>query len=142
MNTYSYEQPARSRSGWTWLGVSLVFWLFLGLVSAHWLLIIAFAIPPALTGWELWTNPVGRLALDSKTLSFGNGRQTREIALADIKRVRLIRRMDLSSLVTIVLQDGRKLRLPANCTPSGDRLEAELTARDVKVDRILFSLTG
>ena len=142
MKVYRYEQPARSPAGWAWFGVSLAFWLFLGLVSAHWLFILAFAFPPALMGWELRTNPVGRLTLDIETLAFDSGRQAREISLADITRVRILRRMDLSWLATIILQDGRKLRLPANCTPPGDRLEEELTARDVAVDRILFSLTG
>jgi hypothetical protein len=116
--------------------------LFLGLVSAHWLLIIAFAFPPALMGWELWRNPMGRFELDEKRLTFDSGRQAREVVLSDVSKVRLLRRMDLSWLATIILRDGRKLRLPANCTPSGDRLEAELTARGVPVDRILFSLTG
>ena len=142
MNAYRYEQPARSRAGWTWLGVSLAFWLLLGLVSAHWLLIIAFAVPPALMGWELWRNPVGRFSLDAQGLTFDSGRQAREVALPDVERVRLLRRMDLSWLATIILRDGRNLRLPANCTPPGDRLESELTSRGVKVDRILFSFTG
>ena len=142
MSVYRYEQPARSRAGWVWFWASLLFWMFLCLVAAHWLLILAFAFPPVLMGWELWTNPVGRLTLDAQTLSFDSGRQAREVALADVAKVRVLRRMDLSWLATIVLRDGRKLRLPANCTPPGERLETELAARGLKVDRILFSLTG
>ena len=142
MSAYHFEQPARSRAGWIWFGLSLFFWLFLGLVSAHWLFILAFAFPLALMGWELWSNPVGRLTLDAETLSFDSGRQERTVKLADVSNVRILRRMDLSWLATVVLRDGKRLRLPANCTPPGEQLGAELTSRGVKVDRILFSLTG
>jgi hypothetical protein len=125
-----------------WFGISLAFWLFLGLVSAHWLLTLAFGLPPALMAWELWRDPVGRFTIDDRSLGFDSGRQARELDLASIARVRLLRRMDLSWLATFILRDGRKVRLPASCTPPGDRLEAELKARGVTVDRILFSLTG
>jgi hypothetical protein len=42
--------------------------------------------------------------------------------------------------VTIVLRDGRKLRLPYDALPPHKELESELQSRDVRTERNAFTV--
>ena len=142
MSPYRFERPARSRAGWIALAVALALWLGLGLISAHWLIIVGFALPPALMGWDLWHNPVGRVELTDTALIYDSGKDGQTVPFAEISKVRLLRRLDFSWVVQLMLEDGRKLRLPPNCTPPIAAFEDALRARGLTTERIQFSLTG
>ncbi|MFZ5964611.1 hypothetical protein ACOXXX_16820 [Thalassococcus sp. BH17M4-6] len=138
---YTYGAPARTpRSvglllglwallavGWIWLQVES--WIVLG--------ILLFTLPLL---WEVATGKTARLTLDDTTLDWQSGRVQDHVALRDLDHVRLDRRFDGSMRATLVLQDGRKTRLPHDCVPPHRAFEATLKARGVKVDRHPFSI--
>lgn len=120
---------------WTALLAGLAFFLH----AAAWLIIVlALPLLPAL--WELWKNPQANLTLDDTQISWSIGAHNAATPLTDITKARLDTRWDLSVRVTLILQDGKKLRLPPQVTPPHRQLEAELQLRGVRTERHHFSV--
>ena len=139
----SFHRIGRSRRNvvalvliWTALLAMLVL-----LQAAIWIVVFLwlFTLPLA---WEIWKNPESRLTLDTYEIGWqgilGGDRGT----LKQIDKVRFDRRLDMSMRVTLVLADGRKIRLPHDVLPPHERLEAALQAQGVRTERNPFSLMG
>lgn len=141
MAAYTYRRHARSRTAllvlpaiWAALGVG---WLWLD--ASGWLVgLLGLFTLPAL--WELFTNPVSGLTLDHDNLSWVTGKRDAKIALAQIDRVRLDTRLDMSVRATVILKTGRKIKLPFEATPPHRALETALHARGITTVRHHFTL--
>jgi len=119
-----------------WAGLA---WLLIGLDAAPWIVAgLALFTIPAL--WDLVSDRPSGLTLTQDTLHFYSGQRRDTIAHRQIKAVRLDRRLDLSYRVSIVLRDDRRIRLPQDCLPRTDQLEAALTRAGISVQRHPFSL--
>ncbi len=133
----------QGRSGRSILAIAIWSALLAGLAlflhAAPWL-VIALALPllPAL--WELWKNPQANLTLDDTKISWSIGARNVATPLADITKARLDTRWDLSVRVTLILLDGKKLRLPPQVTPPHRQFETELHQRGVQTERHHFSV--
>lgn len=113
--------------GWLWLAV--VWWILLALVL--------FTLPAL---WDMIVNRQSSLTLDDAGLAWQSPMGQHRIAYADIDRMRFDTRLDFSVRVTVVRQDGRKLRLPYDCLPPHKMFEDALRAQGVTVERHHFSL--
>ncbi len=98
-----------------------------------------FTLPLA---WEVWRNPESRLVLDAHSLEWQGILGGDSVPLTMIEKVRFDRRLDMSMRVTLVLKDGRKLRLPHDVLPPPERLEAALQTQGIATERNPFSLMG
>jgi hypothetical protein len=109
--------------------------------AAVWLmgLIALFTLPAV---WDLWQNPASGLTLDQTGLRWFSGKRSGALDWSEIDRIRLDTRLDLSVRASAVLHSGRKIRLPYECTPPHQRLEAELNARGIRTERHHFSPIG
>lgn len=120
-----------------WILGLILMWLVLGVLP--WILILlALPIFPAL--WDLWRNPMSGLTLDQQTMCWFVGPRKVELPLQDLAQLRLDRRWDFSFRATLILQDGRNIRLPQSAMPPADDLEHALTARAVPCQRHHFSV--
>ncbi len=138
----THSRSARTPGAYLALGLSLAIWFALGAVNAHWILLAVLVIPPSLVAWDLLKNDTATFALTDTHLSYGIGRETQRVPLDRIDMVRLNRRLDFSWRVTLRLTDGTRLRIPPPCLPPMGAFEAALTARDVRIDRVLFAFAG
>jgi hypothetical protein len=140
---YTYSRQGRSRTTlWVVLGIWAALIAAILLVdAAPWLmgLIAAFTLPAV---WDLWHNPAAGLELDGQGMHWFTGKRSASLDWSDIDRIRLDTRLDLSVRASAVLQSGRKIRLPYECTPPHQRLEAELNARGIRTERHHFSPIG
>lgn len=119
-----------------WVALVLV---WVGLEAAPWIMIgVGLFTLPAL--WDLITDRPSGLILTGDSLHWFSGRRSDTIPLAQIKAVRLDRRLDLSYRVSIVLRDDRRIRLPQECLPEIPTLDAALTQAGIRVERHPFSL--
>lgn len=109
--------------------------------AALWLMgLVALTTLPAL--WDLWRNPQSGLDFTPAALTWFTGRREGSIAWSEIDRFRLDTRLDFSVRASAVLHSGRKIRLPYECTPPHQMLEAALNARGIRTERHHFSLIG
>jgi len=138
---FSYRRQARSRSAllmlpMIWAALAAA-WLWLD--ASGWLIgLIALFTLPAL--WEVITNPVAGVRLDTAQLNWFTGKRNAEIALEQIDHMRLDTRLDMSVRATAVLRSGRRIKLPYEATPPHRAFEAELIARGIATQRHHFTL--
>ena len=138
---YAYRRDGRSLRGavvvaavWLVLAALLVF-----LDAAVWLVgALALATVPAV--WDLIRNPASGLTLEADRLCWHSGPQTAVVALAEVDHIRLDTRLDFSVRATVVLQTGRKIRIPFEATPPHQAYEQVLTDAAVTVKRFHFQL--
>lgn len=140
---YRFENRGRSRRAAL---VLVLIWgaLLAGLMIidlSPWIagLVFAFTLPAA---WEFIADPRATLCLTQTELSWSSARLSDSVKLAALLRVRFDTRLDLSVRITLLLKDGRKVRLPHACTPPHHRFEKELKARGLTTERHHFSLIG
>ena len=125
--------------------LALVWAALLGMLvvlsAAAWIVLFLalFTLPLA---WEVWRNPESRLTLDRAALEWHGIMGADSVPLTLIEKVRFDRRLDMSMRVTLVLKDGRKIRLPHDVMPPPERLEAAFQAHDIETERNPFSLIG
>ncbi len=100
--------------------------------------IIAACTLPAL--YDVVKNPASGLTLTPDQLHWHSGPRTAEIPVTEIDRLRLDTRLDFSVRTTVILKNGRKIRIPFEATPPHQSFEQALDARNIKTERHHFSL--
>ena len=109
----------------------------LWLDAALWLMaLLALPTLPALA--DLWRNPSAGVTLDARQLDWHSGARHATLHLNEIDHMRFDTRFDFSVRVMAVLTSGKRIRLPDESLPPHKTFEAELTARDVRVERHHF----
>jgi len=113
--------------------------LWLVLDAALWVLALpALATLPAL--WEFLADTRAGLVLGPDAIRWHSGRTGREVVFGQIDKVRFDTRLDFSVRVTLILRNGKRVRIPYHCLPPHKRLETELQARGLVTERHHFSL--
>lgn len=137
---YSYESQGRTPKSIAAL-VAMVFILIgLDYIGTVWWIIVIVAIITLPAAIDVFVNATARLDLNDSQLFWKNRSQEVTIPLHEIEKIRFDGRMDMSVRVSVVLVDGRKLRLPYDAMPPHKELEAALQARDVRTERHAFTV--
>lgn len=140
---FSFRRQGRNRAALlTVAGIwAMLVVLTIAVEAAPWLMIgVALFTLPAV--WELYKNPASGLDFMPDRLTWFTGRREAAIDWSEVDRFRLDTRLDFSVRATAVLKTGRKVRLPYECTPHHQLLEAALNARGIRTERHHFSLIG
>ncbi|WP_425038280.1 hypothetical protein [Primorskyibacter sp. S187A] len=101
------------------------------------LALLTFSLPAI---WELVRGATAYLEIDKTHVRWGSGRRSGEVARNEIGKVRLDTRLDFSLRMSIVLHNGRKIRLPYECLPRAARLKAALDQAGLAHEHHHFSL--
>lgn len=137
---YSYESQGRTPKSIAAL-VAMVFILIgLDYIGTVWWIIVIVAMITLPAAIDVFVNATARLDLDDSQLFWKNRSQEVTIPLHEIEKIRFDGRMDMSVRVSVVLNDGRKLRMPYDAMPPHKELEAALQARDVRTERHAFTV--
>ena len=137
---YSYESQGRTPKSIAAL-VAMVFILIgLDYIGTVWWIIVIVAMITLPAAIDVFVNATARLDLNDSQLFWKNRSQEVTIPLHEIEKVRFDGRMDMSVRVSVVLKDGRKLRMPYDAMPPHKELEAALQARDVRTERHAFTV--
>ena len=137
---YSYESQGRTPKSIAAL-VAMVFILIgLDYIGTVWWIIVIVAMITLPAAIDVFVNATARLDLNDSQLFWKNRSQEVTIPLHEIEKIRFDGRMDMSVRVSVVLVDGRKLRMPYDAMPPHKELEAALQARDVRTERHAFTV--
>ena len=124
---------ARNASLGTWL-LALVLWAAFD--AAWWIcaVVVPLSLPTAL---KFWRGAEAVLTLDARGLTWSSGQRVETITQARIESVRLRTAMDFAQRATVETATARH-RVPPECIPPGQTLDAALTAQGITFDRRLF----
>ncbi|MBE1284910.1 MAG: hypothetical protein GJ676_16480 [Rhodobacteraceae bacterium] len=130
-----------SRSAKALLGVAAYLTMLAALLvlfQAAWWIVVLLGLPaiPALI--QLWRNPKSSLRLDKQDMNWTSGERTGGVALSEVDKMRFDTRWDFSVRVSILLRNGKRIRLPHDVIPPHRDFEAELQSRDIHVERHHF----
>jgi virulence-associated protein VagC len=138
--SYRYESQGRTPKSIAALVGMLLVIAGLEFIGTVWWIVVLVALISLPAALDVLLNVRSSLDLDDERLFWKNRSQDVTIPLFEIEKVRFDGRMDLSTRVTIVLRDGRKLRLPYDALPPHKELESELQSRDVRTERNAFTV--
>lgn len=139
--SYTFTRRARSPRA---IGFVVLWWLALALLyfvleaSPVILLVLSFASLPAL--YDLGKGTTSELSINEKEISWRSGRRAAKLERARLKSARLDTRLDLSLRLTLITHQGGKLRLPYECVPPANDIEAALNAHGIPYERHHFTL--
>ncbi|MGR3624163.1 hypothetical protein [Pseudophaeobacter sp.] len=137
---YAFQRRARSLAlclalcGWL-IALGLM-WGLLGVMP--WILLL-FALPTGPAFWDIWRNPASGINLDTEKIQWFTGKHHAAVRFDEIAQLRLDRRWDFSFRVTLVLQNGSKIRLPQAALPPVQNLEEALNQRGIASQRHHFT---
>ncbi|MBY6141710.1 hypothetical protein KUV26_19890 [Leisingera daeponensis] len=137
---YSFSRRGRSTAAVLatggWLAAVLVLWLALD--AAVWLVVIlALPVLPAVA--DLIRNPLSGLKISQDKVEWFTGKLTGKAALDEIERVRFDTRWDFSVRATLILRNGKRIRLPQEATPLYAEADAEFQKRSIRTERHHFT---
>ena len=138
--SYRYESQGRTPKSIAALVGMLLVIAGLEFIGTVWWIVTLVALISLPAALDVLLNVRSSLDLDDERLFWKNRSQEVMIPLFEIEKIRFDGRMDLSTRVTIVLRDGRKLRLPYDALPPHKELESELQSRDVRTERNAFTV--
>lgn len=138
--TLPYRHQSQGRSLRTALAVAAALALLVGLYlvgTILWLLavLLLFVVPAIL---DLLRNPTSRFELTNTTLTWETSRLSASLPVSRIAKARFDTRWDFSVRVTLILDDGKKLRIPQEAMPPHKTLEDAFKACGVPVERHHF----
>ncbi|KAA0909853.1 hypothetical protein FLO80_19545 [Aquicoccus porphyridii] len=140
---FTHESHGRSRAALITLALTYATLIALVmLIDMAWWIALGFALFTLPALWEFITNPRATLTLDDRGLGWQTRTTGDSLPLALIDKVRFDTRLDLSVRITLILRDGRKIRLPHAATPPHRPFEDLLKAHGIRTERHHFSLIG
>ncbi|NQY60327.1 hypothetical protein [Cognatishimia sp.] len=137
---YSYESQGRTPKSIAALVAMVIILIGLDYIGTVWWIIVIVAMITLPAAIDVFVNATARLDLNAQHLFWKNRSQEVTIPLHEIEKIRFDGRMDMSVRVSVVLVDGRKLRMPYDAMPPHKELEAALQARDVRTERHAFTV--
>lgn len=138
---FEFRRQGRSRRALLALAVTygLILVALLVFDAAWWLMaLLGLCTLPAL--WDVWRNPAAGLSMTGEALNWHSGRRRAEVPLSEIDHIRLDTRWDFSVRATVLLTNGKRLRLPYEALPPHRSFEAALQARGIRVERHHFNV--
>ncbi|WP_170466150.1 hypothetical protein [Ruegeria arenilitoris] len=106
--------------------------------EAAWWLVTLLALPTLPALWDVAQNTSAGLSLNDSTLKWFTGSREAEIDCADIDYARFDTRWDFSVRVSLVLNSGKRIRLPDESTPHHRDFEQVLQQAGFRVERHHF----
>ncbi|MGH1577619.1 hypothetical protein [Planktotalea sp.] len=100
--------------------------------------VLALASLPAL--YDIGAGATSELNITDKDISWRSGRRSGTLARGQLKSVRLDTRLDLSLRMTLITHQGGKIRLPYECVPKANEIEAALKTAGITFERHHFTL--
>lgn len=138
---FTYKRQGRSTAT---AAVVIAIWItliaaYVFLDAALWVLAVfaLFTLPAVV---DFARDPESGMVLTERHLRWYSGARAAEIDVSEIERIRMDTRLDFSVRVTVILENGRKIRVPFESTPAHVQLEAALKARGIKTERFHFQL--
>lgn len=116
--------------------VVLLLWLALDASPLIVILLLLVLLPAA---WDIARDRRATFRLDAHVVEWQSGGQSARIARADIDRMRVDTRLDLSLRITIWTLDGIRFRLPPDAVPPARDLFPALDALDYPYTRRHFA---
>lgn len=136
-----FQRPARTRRNVIIVGAVVAGLVLARLgLDAAWPFIVLGALLVAPAAWDIAAGRVAELVLHPEALTWRTAGQTGEVRYADITKVSLDTRLDLSVRMTLFLRGGARLKLPPECTPPKADAAAALEARGLTVEQSAFAL--
>ncbi|WP_170422634.1 hypothetical protein [Ruegeria arenilitoris] len=106
--------------------------------EAAWWLVALLALPTLPALWDVAQDTSAGLSLNDSTLKWFTGSREAEVDCADIDYVRFDTRWDFSVRVSLVLNSGKRIRLPDESTPHHRDFEQVLQQAGFRVERHHF----
>ena len=126
------------------MGFVALWWLMLAVLylaleaSPVILWLLSLASLPAL--YDIGKGATAELRIDERDISWRSGRRGAHLPRGQLKSARLDTRLDLSLRLTLITHQGGKIRLPYECVPSANHIEAALSRHDIPYERHHFTL--
>lgn len=137
---YSFSRRGRSPAAVLatagWLIALLVLWQLLD--AAVWLMVL-LALPALPALLDLIRNPLSGMNISGNRIAWFTGGLTGEASFSEIDRVRFDTRWDFSVRATLILRDGKRIRLPQEATPPHAELDARFQNRGIPTERHHFT---
>ncbi|WP_243612303.1 hypothetical protein [Shimia aestuarii] len=135
-----FRHQTRGRSLRTALAVAAALVVLIGLYlvgTLLWLLaVFSLFLLPALL--DLLRDPKGHFELTETDLKWDTPRLSAALPVARIAKARFDTRWDFSVRVTLILHDGKKLRIPQDVLPPHQALENAFKSLNIPVERHHF----
>ncbi|MDR9483602.1 MAG: hypothetical protein RI566_00375 [Sediminimonas sp.] len=117
-----------------WAGLAALWWA----LDATWWIVAALALFTLPALWEVITDRRASLHLQDGNLHWRDGARGDSVALDALDHVRFDTRLDMSVRVTLILSDGRRIRLPHASLPPHRAFETALKSAGVATRRHHF----
>ena len=138
--TYRFARPARRPAAFAMVGAGIgLVALFIFVIDAHPLIVAVAALAVAPAAYDLARGTTATLTLTDRDIAWASGTRAVTVPLAEIDQAVLATTLDFSQRATLLLRDGRRVRIPPECLPGGRILDSELDARGIGNRRSLFS---
>ena len=133
---------ARQGRSWRALGAIAAVWLAAALLhlrfdAALWITLPLLLLSMPAT-FEFWRGTTSGLTIDARGITWTSGARGETIPLARIEKVRLRTAMDFAQHATVETATSRH-RIPPECLPPGQTLDAQLARHKIPYDRRLFA---
>lgn len=139
--TQPFEFTCHNRSQRTVVILICIYGVLIGLVivlGAAWWLMALLALPTLPAVWDVARNTSAGMRLDGATLSWFTGNRQGKIPLSRIDRFRFDTRWDFTVRVSVILESGKRVRLPDESLPPHRDLEQRLHEVGFTVERHHF----
>jgi hypothetical protein len=141
VSIYAFKRSARSPRavGFValWWIVLFALYLFFNAVPVI-ILGLAIVSLPALI--DIGKGATSELQITQSDISWRSGRRAAQLPRGQLKSVRLDTRLDLTLRMTLITYQGSKVRLPYECMPPAQQIEAALKDQDILYERHHFTL--
>lgn len=139
--TEVFEFTRHNRSQRTVVILICVYAVLIGLVillGAAWWLMALLALPTLPAVWDVAKNTSAGMRLDDTAIGWFTGNRQGEIPLSQIEKFRFDTRWDFSVRVSVILESGKRVRLPDESLPPHLDLEQRLQTAGFAVERHHF----
>jgi hypothetical protein len=133
VSIYAFKRSARSPRA-------------VGFVALWWIVLFALylffnAAPVSLPALiDIGKGATSELQITQSDISWRSGRRAAQLPRGQLKSVRLDTRLDLTLRMTLITYQGSKVRLPYECVPPAQQIEAALKDQDILYERHHFTL--
>lgn len=140
-NEYTFTRSSRTLRAITmvalWWAVIVVLYFVLSAAPII-IAVLALASLPAL--YDIGAGATSELSITDKNIAWRSGRRGGTLPRGQLKSVRLDTRLDFSLRLTLLTHQGSKIRLPYECIPKANEIEAALKNQGIAFQRHHFTL--
>lgn len=141
MTPYTFTRHHRnSRTVFILIGVYAALLALVILFDATWWIVGALALTTLPAVWDVFQDSSAGLQLDKEQLHWFSGKRQGQIDLSDVDFFRFDTRWDFSVRVSMVLTNGKRVRLPDESIPNHRAFEDVLQQAGFRVKRHHFTV--